>query len=151
MIRISLPILGLISCLLAFTLFSPFTFFALAGLYALSLYLLFYSTPLRAYPFLCGLTLGTELFGTAHLGQATLLALCSIFLHYLFGQQLRFTSIFSRYIVALLITFLIYTLLLFSWQTFFSRLIPLSLFYIATCVITYLTSHYNETQTDEFI
>lgn len=94
------------------TLFSEFSYVTDLFGYGFALYLLFYSK--GGVGFLIGTSIGVELLGTARFGQGALLALVILILSILFAERLRFTSRFPRYIVALLIMNLSYSLTLLS-------------------------------------
>ena len=105
--------LGCVLTLLAVTLFGSLTYVGIAALYAFILYRLFFADDFRlAEILLISSAITLELLGTARFGMASLLALIIWLLHYIFAQRLRFTSLYARYIVALLLLFFIDALLI---------------------------------------
>lgn len=147
---LALIVLGFFSILVALSLFGSYAFFAVAAVYSLSLYLFFYGSPTLGYYYLGGGTLGLELLGTSHLGLASFLSLITLFLYYGLGEQLRFTSPFFRYIVALFILLVAYILLLFDASTILSRIVPILIFYVLVLLISYLFT-YRSNSPDELI
>ena len=144
--------IGFVGVLFSLTVFGSVGFYSLAFLYVLSLYLLFFgSHEFLGYSFLVGLTLGVELMGTSHLGEAALIGLLTGVYYQVFGKQLRFTSRFLRYIVALLFTILTYSLLLYSYQTFLLRIIPTLTTFLSAGLISYLFFSFNHTPDNEFV
>lgn len=143
--RYALALLGLLLALLSYSLFGSYGFVTLAVFYTISLYLLFFlESSLVGYWFLAGLTAGVELFGTAHLGQASFLALLLVLIHYGIGQHLSFTAPFPRYIVSLALVLVAYATLLFSWHTLPSRLLALTLYLAISSLISYFIHSFSK-------
>jgi hypothetical protein len=113
---------GFFSSIFALTALGSSSFVGVAILYSTLLYILFYADETQSLVFIAGSTLGLELLGNQHFGIATGLACCCWGLYLFFGQQLRFTSLYARYIVALLLMLTAYNLLFFSLAGFFHRL-----------------------------
>ena len=105
-------ILGFIATFLVYTLFANFASLAMAALYALALYFLFYAKPhIWGWPFYLGITAGAELLGSARFGVATIFAYGTFILLMLFKERLRFTSLELRFSTALALNLGAYALL----------------------------------------
>lgn len=121
-----LAVLGVFAALISLTLFGSSSFVGVALLYGFLTFFLFFAThPRPAYIFLIAATVGLELLGAQHFGVASAMALVLWLVHHLLGLQSRFTSLFPRYIVALLITLLGYALLFFPLSGLGHRLLIL--------------------------
>lgn len=141
---------GFLLSLISLTLFGSLSYYALGSVYALCLYLLFFSKHSDGFSALFGVTLGLELFGTSRFGITTTLALLIVIFYSFLGERLRFTSRFFRYIVALLMTFLCFNLLVFSPSGFISRLVPFFILSLFAILVSYLFSYRNHSW-DELI
>lgn len=126
---------GFISALFALTALGSTSFVGVAILFSVLLYLLFYTDHSTAIIFLIGSTVGLELLGNQHFGIASGLALIAWGLHYIFADQLRFTSLYARYIVALLLMLTAYNLLFFSLAGFFHRLVILAIVAVVVTLV----------------
>ncbi|MBU6389439.1 hypothetical protein KGQ71_02885 [Patescibacteria group bacterium] len=147
MIPLFVAILGFLAGFLSFTLFNALTFLALAAVYALSLYLIFFSiTPRLPTFFLIGFTISVETLSTIKLGQAGFLAVFIYLVYYIFQQRLRFTSLFVRYIVALFLAMVGYELFLFPFSFAAERLLILLIAYPVFCLISYFASHFRQSK-----
>jgi hypothetical protein len=139
-----LGLLGFLLVLTSYTLFSGVSFSVLFFLYAASLYLFFFAKPETVgYAFLSGITIGVELLGTSKLGEGALLGVCILAAYAFFGKQLRFTSLFPRYIVALFCASLFYAFLLFDWHFFTARIPSLAITYFCVLVVSYFLHSLN--------
>ena len=123
--------------LTALTLAGSSSFYALAGILAYALFLLFFSKPAVSRWFLAGTTIGFELLLSERFGLATLLAVVILMLHEVFGERLRFTSRYVRYIVGLALMDLAFAAMLFPPSFLALRLERLALAYPVSALVAY--------------
>ena len=145
-------LLGIFLVIVAYSLFGSSAFLALACIYTLSLFLLFF---IKSFPFshsfLIGITLAEELFGGQHMGLATLLALIILLIHQLFAEQMRLTSLYIRFLAANICLLFSFTLLLFSVSGFFHRIGLLVLPFFILSFISYFLSALSSPPTQEIL
>lgn len=137
---------------LAHTLFGSISFLSLAFLYAYALYLLFFTAPAnRPALFLAGITAGEELSGGAHFGLASSLAAIMLILHAVFALRLRFTSLYLRYIVALLLNLTAFAFILFPAHGWQGRMGTAGLLFPFLCLGSYLLSSLRQPEAYELL
>lgn len=149
--RAFFAIAGIILVLLSFTLLSSFGFDFLAATYIFALYLLFFRKNDLAIAFLIGTTLAVELLGNAHFGNALLLCILWLFLEELFGKRLRFTSLFNRFCLSMIIALASYSLLLFSFTDLLPHLLNLIILSPLLMLLTYYLATLGRTQRYELL
>jgi hypothetical protein len=144
-------VLGILACLVAYTLFGSVSLIAVALLYALTLWILFFSNKTVGLFFLIGLTVGQELFAQGRFGFAAVLALLIFMLHHFFGERLRFTSAHARYIAALAATFILYSVDFYPLGHLVSILETLA-FLLPICLgLSYIGTSFNRSSTYELL
>jgi hypothetical protein len=116
-------ILGFALTLAVSTFFTPFGLTATLTTYGALLYLLFFGKPETSTPLLVGFTIGLELLGTRHFGIATVTSVIWYGLFLLFGERLRFTSPYARFIVALALGLVASVALLYPLNQYLHHLI----------------------------
>jgi len=97
----SLALLGVLIALFCLTTFSSSGYLAIGAAAGVFLYLLFFVRHEYALPALIGWATGLELFSSHHFGTSLLLAMLLYGLYWIFGDLVRFTSRYSRFIVAM--------------------------------------------------
>jgi hypothetical protein len=120
-------LVGFVTTFLSQTLLATISYFALAALYALGLFLHFYAKrTIWHWPFYLGITIGAELLGSNRFGLYTLFTYATFILIILFKERLRFTSLSLRFTIALGINLVAYGLianeLTFAWRDWLSLL-----------------------------
>ncbi|MEI6478451.1 MAG: hypothetical protein WCO52_05700 [bacterium] len=150
--RLLLALLGFLAVIFSLTLLASTSFQVVATLYALALLTLFFrNNPAEGYWLLGGITVGLELLGTSHPGEASLVSLIVVGSHLLFGEQLRFTAPLVRFVAALLVVFISYDLIILSWRHAIGYLFPLFITYLLICLGTWLLTTFRHTPHHEFI
>jgi hypothetical protein len=144
-------ILGFFLSLLSKSFLGETQFIALAFLYVLSLFLLFFVTCKNTLSFLWGVTILQELLGNSHFGLAAALAIIIMFLHYLFAERLRFTDPYILFSVATALTLLAYISILFNPANFLFRLANIGIIYPILIILFFPVSLNRPKNSYEFI
>jgi hypothetical protein len=141
--QVGFAFLGFCTGLLCLTLLTP-GYLWIGASYALLLYALFFSERPSATALLIGFTVGLELLGTHRFGAATLTSVLVYGLFILFGQQLRFTSPYPRYIVAMLVSLALITGILYPVRGYGTRALGLLLVALVCAGIGGLLQRFRE-------
>lgn len=120
---LGLAVLGFLIALCCLSLFTPAGTAAILATYGILLYLLFFGYTRIGTTLLVGYTIGLELLSAHHFGTAAVTSVLFYGLYLLFANQLRFTSRYARFIVALLIGLVAASALLYPLVFFFQRLL----------------------------
>jgi len=138
-------LLGAFLLLCALTIAGSTGFIGLALLYSLCLYLLFFTNGSRgAYSFMIGVSAAFELLGTNHFGSATCFGLVIWLLYELLAARARFTSLYARFIVAVLSLYAIYAFYFFPLAGGAYRLLLLALTALPVALISLYVSSANQ-------
>lgn len=102
-------LLGALSALLTLSLAGEAAFGVTSLIYGAGLQRIFADIPRsHVWSFVVGISIGFELLGSAHFGLWSLFCLIFWMLDLLFHKQLRFTSSSIRYLLSLVVLFVIY-------------------------------------------
>jgi hypothetical protein len=121
--RVGYFFLGLLLALATLSIATPFGLVLTLFSYGTILTMLFFKGADTGDFLLIGYTIGLEFFGTHHFGSAALASVVWYGLSLLFNYQLRFTSPYIRFIVAVCIGLVATTLLLYPLADFIRHIL----------------------------
>ena len=123
---LGLGIIGFIAALCCLTIVSP-GYLWIGAAFALAIYLLFFAERTAAIALFVGLTIGLEFLGTQRFGMVILTSVLLYGITQLFSERLRFTSVYPRFIVAMLLGLILLNGTLFPLRGYATRALGLAI------------------------